>query len=59
MGEARYRLRQDGMIVASVAGPTAEARSSILHYAAVYGRDGPVAIEVHNGRRWTMFKENA
>jgi hypothetical protein len=40
-----YRLEQGGIVVASVTAATeAVARAEILHYAAVYGRDGPCTI---------------
>jgi len=44
----RFRLKQDGLVVASAEGPTALAE--IKHYAMVYGQDGHVVIQRPNGR---------
>ena len=42
----RYKLIQDGMVVASVDAPTKElAEREINHYALMYGQDGPVEIK--------------
>lgn len=49
----RYRLKQDGQIVARVDGP--HSLREIMHYAAVYGQDGPVTIERARGKRWAVF----
>jgi hypothetical protein len=46
----RYRIKQEGQPVAWAEG--VRARAQILHYAAVYAQDGPIAIERHNGKRW-------
>lgn len=43
-GEAEFDLIQDDMPVASAAGPREAAWREIMHYAAVYGRDGPVRV---------------
>jgi len=48
--EGRYRLKQDGMVVAQVEGPS--ALKEISHYAFVYSQDGPVEIEQHTKGRW-------
>lgn len=47
---ARYRLKQDGLVVAGAEGE--RALQEITHYAAVYERDGPVQIEEYTGKRW-------
>lgn len=54
MSEERFRLMQDGLAVVHVEGPA--AAREILHYALVYSRDGPVAIERRAGRRWKEMK---
>lgn len=46
----RYRLIQDNIVVASTEGLRAEAE--IIHYARVYGQDGPVRVEQFIKRRW-------
>lgn len=51
----RYRLKQDGQIVARVDGP--HALREIMRYATVYGQDGPVTIERARGKRWAVFGE--
>jgi hypothetical protein len=48
--DPRFRLIQDGQPVASAQGPSAFAE--ISHYAHVYGQDGPVRVEYHDGKRW-------
>ena len=52
----RYRLRQDGMIVASAEGP--EAEREIRHYAMVYGQDAPCEIErqTNSAGPWKKLK---
>jgi hypothetical protein len=49
----RYRLKQDGTVVAGVEGPT--ALDDIIHYARVYGQDGPVTIERHENGKWREY----
>lgn len=47
-----YRLIQDGYAVA-----WSNSFSEIMHYAAVYSQDGPVAIQVRNEKgRWVKYK---
>ena len=46
----RFRLKQDGMVVASAEG--SRAAELIAHYALVYGQDGPVKIERLVRGRW-------
>jgi hypothetical protein len=47
----RYRVIQDGMPVAWATG-----EREILHYAAIYGQDGPVAIEERPEKgRWRKY----
>jgi hypothetical protein len=46
----RYRLIQDGIAVAETEG--VGAYRDILHYAALYNKDGPVHIEKRVGRQW-------
>lgn len=50
----RFRLIQHGIPVAWSEGPG--ALQEIRHYAAVYGQDGPVAIEHHSKGRWRKFR---
>lgn len=49
-----FRLIQDGIPVAWGEGPNALA--AIQHYAAVYGQDGPVAIQMKVKGRWKIFR---
>lgn len=49
----RYRLKQDGIPVAWAEGP--EAAGEIMHYAAVYGQDGPVLVERHMFGKWRAW----
>jgi hypothetical protein len=46
-----YRLIQDGMPVAWTTN-----KQAILHYALVYGQDGPVEIQERVKGRWKMMK---
>ncbi|CAL62446.1 Hypothetical protein HEAR2315 [Herminiimonas arsenicoxydans] len=41
---ATFEIWQDGMCVASSSGPREDAQREALHYAAVYGQDGPVEL---------------
>ncbi len=48
-----FRVVQDGVAVASVHGyERAPAFSDIMHYAAVYGQDGPVTVQQRIGYKW-------
>jgi hypothetical protein len=47
-----YRIMQDGEMVAKLSGPKKTALPSILHYAMMYGQDGPVRVERREGRKW-------
>lgn len=52
------RIIQDGQ---PVAGTSSESRDTmlrdLLHYAAMYGQDGPVKIEVRSGKsRWRRYQ---
>lgn len=52
MNHARFDLVQDDMTVVSTEGPREQAWASMLHYAMVYGQDGPVEVyEVRKGKR--------
>lgn len=45
--DAEFELHELGMMVAGTSGPRADAMREIMHYAAVYGQDGPAeAYEV-------------
>lgn len=39
-----FSIFQDGMKVASGVGPAKQAQVACDHYAAIYGRDGPVTV---------------
>lgn len=52
----RYRLKQDGIVVAVVEGPSQSARQEIMHYAMMYAQDGPVVIERIRNGRWERYK---
>lgn len=49
----RYRLIQDGIPVAWADGPT--ALDEIIHYARVYGQDGPVFVQRHAKGKWKTY----
>lgn len=51
----RYRLKQNGLIVAFAMGN--EAEREIMHYAMIYAQDGPVTVErrAANGK-WKVVK---
>lgn len=58
--EHTFSLRQDGMIVAEVSGPDRErCLSEILHYAMVYGQDGPCEIVGVSPEDWSAIKARA
>lgn len=40
-----FEVWQDGVMVASASGPREAAFSEALHYAMVYGQDGPCQIK--------------
>ena len=45
MAEYTFELWQNGVMVASVDGPSLDrARAEIMHYAAMYAQDGPCEI---------------
>lgn len=48
----RFRIKQDGGVVAGVEGPADRALNEICNYASQYEQDGPIEIELHDGRRW-------
>lgn len=48
----RFRLIQDGIPVAWSEGPMQAASRDIHHYAAVYGQDGPVKMQIHIKGKW-------
>jgi hypothetical protein len=50
-----FRLIQDGQPVAWAEGRNAFAE--ITHYAAVYGQDGPVNIQMKVNGRWTTGRK--
>lgn len=52
-----YRIRQDGMTVASVEGPEDRAKHverEAMHYAAQYAADRLVVVEKRHGKRWRL-----
>lgn len=42
--EAEFELWQEGLCVSTAFGPREQARAEILHYAMMFGQDGPVEI---------------
>lgn len=49
--DTEFELWQDGMMVASVSAANYDdAKREILHYAAMYGQDGPVEIRDPSGK---------
>ena len=62
MGEVgdtmRFRLMQDGMVVAGVEGPSVRAMEEASHYLAVYSEDGPCTLQFYTkGKRWRDVRE--
>lgn len=49
---AEFRLLQDGMVVATATSP-----ADIVHYALMYGQDGPVVIEARTNGRWRKVEQ--
>jgi hypothetical protein len=47
-----YRLLQDGLVVAA-----STSAPDILHYALVYGGDGPVKMQQRINGRWVDVAE--
>lgn len=45
--DATFEIQQDGMTVALASGPRDRAYAEAMHYAAVYGQDGPVEVFEH------------
>lgn len=45
--DATFEIQQDGMTVALASGPRERAYAEAMHYAAVYGQDGPVEVFEH------------
>jgi hypothetical protein len=56
MEPKRFRLIQDGQVVASAEGDNALAE--IRHYALIYSQDGPVTIQKRHNRRWHDWSED-
>ncbi|MBX9907450.1 MAG: hypothetical protein K2Z25_01925 [Beijerinckiaceae bacterium] len=44
---ATFEVHQDGTPVALASGPRGRAYAEAMHYAAVYGQDGPVEVFEH------------
>lgn len=59
MSSEEYRLIQGGIEVASVCGPSEDARREIVHYAMMYVEDGPVRIEQRQGESWRHINREA
>lgn len=55
--QVRYRLIQDGQVVAWVEAEPVRALKEIRHYALIYSQDGPCHIELHRKGRWLTLKE--
>lgn len=51
---AEYRLMQEGMVVAA-----STSLPDMLHYALVYGQDGPVEIQTRHKGRWVRLDLSA
>ena len=53
MTESAFAVYQDGQRVARVDGPREQAESEIMHYAAMYAREGlPIMVKELRGKRW-------
>jgi len=51
----RFRIVQDGIPVAWTEG--VRAQGEIMHYAAVYSKDGPVKIQKHERGKWRPWPD--
>lgn len=55
-GHARFRIKQNGLVVAQVDGPLEQARREITHYAALYAEEGPITLEINSSRgKWRRY----
>lgn len=51
-----WRIKQDGLVVASGSGPEEAAKREAARYALVYARDGtPVEMSYRIGKRWKFI----
>jgi hypothetical protein len=51
-----FRLKQDGVVVAEVSGADRQACfREIMHYALVYGQDGPCTVEGVSPEDWNAW----
>lgn len=51
-----WRIRQDGLVVASGSGEQSRAMAEMMHYALVYGEDGPVSLYTRTPRgKWEPY----
>jgi hypothetical protein len=52
-----YRIANaDGMFVVQINGPDDFALAELRHYLMMYADEGPLAVEVKQGRRWKKLK---
>ena len=51
----RFRIRQNGMVVAGTAGPPLPAEADIMFYADQYRSEGDLTIQYHTGTHWKRF----
>lgn len=57
MGYRDFRVKQNGVVVASSSGLTAHATMEIKRYGIQYEEDGPIEIQEKVGKRWkTIYK---
>jgi hypothetical protein len=53
-----FEVKQGGVVVASGEGPMEDIGREALHYAMMYGQDGPVDVSVKEIKERNSKKEN-
>jgi hypothetical protein len=58
MSQIKWCVTQGGWPVASGQGPIDRALAEMMHYAMVYGQDGPVEMKTKTGSgNWKPYKD--
>lgn len=56
MSDLKWCVMQGGYPVASGVGPTDRALAEMMHYAIIYGQDGPVEMKTRTGSgKWKPY----
>lgn len=57
IGYRDFRIKQDGVVVASISGLTGHATMEMKRYGLQYEEDGPIEIQEKVSKRWkTIYK---